>query len=199
MDLVVLVGGHVEERAALLAGIARRAGIRADQERLGVGDRLVDRLQDVGEDRPDHEIDLVAFEQALDLGHRGVRLQFVVDDDDFDIPAGHLAAEILDRERKAVADLLRRARPPGPDSVTITPILIFSCAAAGPVATLSRTRKSGQLQRLHHDNSLTRPRSRNHATPIPREPAYSDDDGGCKQQGSMQAATMQAARQLLET
>jgi hypothetical protein len=41
--------------------------------------------------------------------------------------------------------------------------------------------------------------SRNNATPIPRQPAYSEDDGGCKQQGSMQAATMQAARQLLET
>ena len=86
--------------------------------------------QDVGEDRADHEIDLVALQQTLDLRDGGVRLQLVIDDDDLDIPAGHLAAEILDRERKTVADLLASAAA-GPDSVTITPTLIFSCARRG--------------------------------------------------------------------
>src|SRR4029079_160215 len=45
MDLVVLVRGYIEERAAFLARIAGGAGIRADQERLGIGDRLVNCLQ----------------------------------------------------------------------------------------------------------------------------------------------------------
>ena len=69
----------------------------------------MDRLQDVGEDRPDHEVDLVAFEQALYFCYGAVRLQLVVDDNDFDILAGHLAAEILDRELKTVARLLAEA------------------------------------------------------------------------------------------
>ena len=138
MHLVVLVRGGVEERAAILAGVAGRAGVRADQERLGIRHRLVDGLQDVGEDRSHHEVDLVAFEQALDLGDGAVGLEFVVDHDDLDVPAGHLAAEILDRERKTVADCAPSAAA-GPDKVTITPILIFSCAAARVAATLSRT------------------------------------------------------------
>ena len=66
----------------------------------------MDRLKDVGEDRPDDEIDLVAFEQALDLGDGAVRLEFVIGDDDLDVAPAHLAAEVLDRERKAVANLL---------------------------------------------------------------------------------------------
>ena len=106
MHLVVLIRGHVEKRAAVLAGVARRTGIRADQESLGVGDRLVDRLQDVGEDRPDHEIDLVALEQSLDLAHRAVGFKLIIGDHDFDVASTHLAAEILDREIETVADLL---------------------------------------------------------------------------------------------
>lgn len=110
MHLIVLVRCHVEERVALLAGVAGGARIRADQESLALGDRAVDRLQDVGEDRADHEIDLVALEQAAHLDHGAVGLQFVVGVDDLDLAAGHLAAEVLDRERKAVADLLAKRR-----------------------------------------------------------------------------------------
>ena len=108
MHLVVLIRRHIEERVAVLAGKGRRAGIGADQEGLGFRDGPVDRLQDVGEDRADHEVDLVALEQALDLGHRRIRLEFVIDHDDLDIAAAHLAAEILHRERKAVANLLAK-------------------------------------------------------------------------------------------
>ena len=162
MDLVVLVGGDVEERAALLAGIARRSGVRADQERLAVRDRLVNGLEDVGEDRADDEIDLVAFEQALDLAHGAVRLEFIVDDDEFDVLAGHLAAEVLDRERKAVADLRAERRGgarQGHDHADLD--LLLRRGLAGGDA--QQDRKSGQFQRLHHDNSLTRPNRRNHA------------------------------------
>ena len=110
MDLVVLIGGHVEERAAFLAGIARRTCIWADQKRLAVDDRFVNRLQDVGEDRSHHEINLVAFEQALHLGHGGIGLEFVIYRDDIDVAASHLAAELLDCECEAVARLLTEHR-----------------------------------------------------------------------------------------
>jgi len=103
----------------------------------------------LGKDRPHHEIDLVAFEQAFDLGHRAVRLEFVIDHHDLDVAAGHLAAEILDREREAVADLLPSAAA-GPDKVTITPILSFSCATACPAERLNRT-PVGQPQLMFHD------------------------------------------------
>src|SRR6266496_3700336 len=49
VHLIVLVGGHVEKRATVLAGVARRPGIRADQEGFGFGHRLVDRLENIGE------------------------------------------------------------------------------------------------------------------------------------------------------
>src|SRR5581483_10620417 len=71
---------------------------------------LVNRQQYVGKDRADHEINLVALEKALDLGDGGIRLQFVISDDDLDILAAHLAAEVLDRERKAVAYLSAQRR-----------------------------------------------------------------------------------------
>ena len=66
----------------------------------------MNRLQDVGEDRSHHEINLVAFEQALHLDHGGVGFEFVVYRDDLDIATSHLAADILDREYKTVARLL---------------------------------------------------------------------------------------------
>ena len=72
MHLIVLVGGYIEIWAAVLAGVARRTCIRADQDGFGIRDRFVDRLQDVREDRPHDEIDLLAFQQALDLGHGSV-------------------------------------------------------------------------------------------------------------------------------
>src|SRR5258707_8330444 len=39
-----------------------------------LGHRPVNGLQDVGEDRSDDEIDLLAFEQALGFGHGAIRL-----------------------------------------------------------------------------------------------------------------------------
>ena len=75
-------------------------------EGVGVDDRLVDRDGDVREDRADDEVDLVALDEALRLGHRDVRLQLVVDDDDLDLPPAELAAEVLDGELEAVARLL---------------------------------------------------------------------------------------------
>ena len=112
--LVVLVGGDEEARMALLAGEVRGAGVGADQEGVRVGHRLMNRLQDVGEDRPHHEIDLVAVEKALDLGHRHVGLELVVDGDDLHVATAQLAAERLHREVEAVPHLSaqhrRRAR-----------------------------------------------------------------------------------------
>ena len=129
VHLVVLIGGDEEVRVAVLAGEGRGAGIRADQEGAAVGDRLDDRDQDVGEDRADDEVDLVALDQRLDLAHRDVGLELVVLHDDLDVAAAELAAEVLDAELEAVAQL-----PPstagGPDSVVITPILSLSCACA---------------------------------------------------------------------
>jgi hypothetical protein len=108
MHLVVLVGGDEEVLVAAATGIARRAGIGADQEgALRVDHRLVDRLQDVGEDRADDEIDLVAVDERLHaLGHGDIGLQFVIDDDDLDLAAAHAATELADRELQAVARLL---------------------------------------------------------------------------------------------
>jgi len=45
VHLVVLIGRYVEERAALLAGIARRTRIWADQKHVGFRHRLVDRAR----------------------------------------------------------------------------------------------------------------------------------------------------------
>ena len=157
MDLVVLVGGHIEKRAAVLAGIARRAGIRADQEGLVVRHRLVDRLKDIGEDGAYDKIDLVAFEQALDFRYGAVRFEFVIDRHNFHVPAGHLAAEVLDSECEAVADLLaerrRRTR---------------QCQDHADLELLLRDRRIGnhakqgrqpdQLQLLFHHFSPDRPR-----------------------------------------
>ena len=56
-------------------------------------DRLQDRLQDVGEDRADHEVDLVALDEGLDLAHRDVGLELVVLHDDLDLAPAELAAE----------------------------------------------------------------------------------------------------------
>ncbi len=110
VHLVVLVGGDEEVRIALLAGEARRAGVGADQDHIGLGDRLHDRAEDVGEYGANHEIDLVAVDQGLGLGHGHVGLELVVGDDDLGVAAAELAAEILDRERKAVAQLLAEHR-----------------------------------------------------------------------------------------
>jgi hypothetical protein len=70
----------------------------------------VNRLQDVGEDRTDDEVDLVALQQALDLGHCCVGLELVIDHGDLDILAAHLAAEVFHGERKTVARLLAEPR-----------------------------------------------------------------------------------------
>ena len=171
VHLIVLVGGHIEKRAAVLAGIARRAGIRTDQEGPGIRHRLVDRQQDVGEDRPHHEIDLVALKQALDLADGDVRLEFVIGPHHLDIAARHLAAEILDGERKAVADLLaerRRRTRRGHDHADLE--LLLRCGLIG--RDTEQNRQPGPLQMLLHDFS---PDRRTHPT---TRPAYSDD--GCR-------------------
>ncbi len=62
-------------------------------------------MKDVGENGADDKIDLVALEQTFDLGNGGVGLEFIVNDHHFDVAAAHLAAEVLHREIKAVADL----------------------------------------------------------------------------------------------
>jgi len=73
-------------------------------------DRLVDRHQHVRKDRADDEIDLVALEEPLDLGHRDVGLEFVVDHDHIRVEAAELAAESLDRKVEAVAHLTAEHR-----------------------------------------------------------------------------------------
>ncbi len=81
--------------AAGLAGEARwTPAFGLIRKVLASATRLLDCDQDVGEDRSDHEVDLVAFEQPLDLGHGDIRLQLVVDDHDVDVATTHLAAEI---------------------------------------------------------------------------------------------------------
>ena len=201
VHLVVLVGGHIEKRTAVLAGIARRPGIRADQEGFGVRHRLVDRLQDVGEDRPHHEIDLVALEQAFDLCHRGIRLQLVVDVDNFDFPAAHFAAEILDRERKTVANLLAkcgRRTGEGHDHADLE-LFLRHRRASGEA---EQDRQSGQFQLLFHDLSPDRP----FAQPKRWQQSFQDlaysDDGGRRKQGEGRPGPrtrMQAARQMFQT
>ena len=62
--------------------------------------------ENVGEDRADDEVDLVALDQRLDLGDGDVGLEFVVLHDDFDLAAAELAAEVFHRELEAVAQLL---------------------------------------------------------------------------------------------
>ena len=114
VDLVVLVGGDKQVGVALLAGEVRGAGIGADQERARVGYRLHDRDQDVGEDRADHEVDLVALDIGLGLRHRDVGLELVVLHQHVGVASAELAAEFFHRELEAVALLLaehgRRAR-----------------------------------------------------------------------------------------
>ena len=77
-DLIVLVGGDEEVRIALLAGEVRGAGIGADQDGAAFGHGFHDRGENVGKDRADHEIDLVAIDQRLDLIHGEVGLELVV-------------------------------------------------------------------------------------------------------------------------
>src|SRR6185295_9236547 len=82
----------------------------------------------------------------------------------------------------------------GPDRVVITPILIFSCAAAGVAATPSTTASPVSF----NDCFMIIPPfglcSRTHTTANAQVTAYSDGDGTCKHN-----ASMQAMRQLLET
>ena len=118
-----------------------------------LGDRLVDRLQDIGEHRADDEIDVIALDEALDLGHRDVRLQFVVDDDHLRIRAAELAAERLDREVEAVADLAaehRRGSGQGHDDADLH--FFLSLRAAGLERKGGQRRKNGDAS-FHAANS----------------------------------------------
>ena len=195
MHLVVLVGSDIEERAATRAGIAGGAGVRADQESLVLGDRLVDRLQNVGEDRADHEVDVVSLQQSLDLDDRAVGLEFIVDIDDLDLAAAHLAAEILDRQCKAVAHLRaqrRRGAGGGHDHADLD--LVLSCRAA--CRKRQKSRRRGKRQLLSHIPSL-------HITsgfgPLRHwRQVYADHGRHRKQRTSCLSRAMQGARQLLE-
>jgi hypothetical protein len=209
--LVVLVGGHIEERAAVLAGVARRSGIRADQEGLGIRHRLVDRLEDIGEDWSHDKIDLVAFEQAFDFRDRAVRFQFVIGCHDLYLPAGHLAAEVLDRECEAVADLLaerRRRTRQCHDQADLELFLRDRRIGNEP----KQGRQASQLQPLFHDILLigcnaaeVHPDTASAFAPA----AYSDDGARGKQSSrkpeaivkarhARQCSNMQGARQLFE-
>ena len=120
MDLIVLIGSDEEVRVAVLAGEGGRSGVRTDEDDVGLGNGLHDRAEHVGEYRPDHEIDLVAIDERLDLADGDVGFALRVGDNDFDLAAAELAAQRLDREHKAVAHLLadhrRRSRQGGDDA-----------------------------------------------------------------------------------
>jgi len=99
--------------------------------------------------QPRDEIDLLAFEQALRLGHGAVGLEFVVDDDDLDVLAGHLAAEVLDCELEAVAGLLAEhggRAGQGYDDADLDFFLRDRRAGGDP----QQNDKSCQLRRLLH-------------------------------------------------
>ena len=66
----------------------------------------MDRHQDVREDRTNHEVDIVALDQAAHFLDRDIGLELVVDDDELDVFATHLAAEVFQRELEAVFRLL---------------------------------------------------------------------------------------------
>ena len=78
-----------------------------------LGDGFMDRLEHVREHGPHYEIDLIALDEALDLGHGDIGLEFIVDDDHLRVESAELAAEGLDREVEAVAHLTaeHRGRP----------------------------------------------------------------------------------------
>ena len=141
---------------------------------------------------PDHEIDLFALKQPLHLGHGAVRLEFVVDGDDLDLAAGHLAAEILDPERKTIADLRaeRRRRPgQGHDHADLD----FFLRVAGRQPTLNRSASPANFNCCFMFFPDRRPRAA-------EAQAYSDDGVGRKQRSGIEASTqrMQGSRQLFE-
>ena len=118
-----------------------------------LGDRLVDRLQDIGEHRADNEIDMIALEQALHFGHRDVRLQLVVDDDHLRVGAAELAPERLHREVEAVADLAaehRRGSRQGHEKSDLH--LFLRLGARGGERKGGQRRKQGDAS-LHDMNS----------------------------------------------
>jgi hypothetical protein len=87
----------------------------------------VNSLENVREDRTDHEVDLVPFEKSLDFRHGSVWLQFVVNHDDVDVSASHLAAEVLHGERETVTHLLaKRCGRPGQCNDHAEPDLVLA-------------------------------------------------------------------------
>src|SRR5262249_60720478 len=106
--LIVLIGSDKKVRIAFLASEIGGAGIWADQDNAGVGYRLEDRLKNIGKDRSDDEVDLVALNQSLCLEHSDVGFEFIVLHDHFDLAAAKLAAEISYRQLNAVAQLLTK-------------------------------------------------------------------------------------------
>ena len=129
--LVVLIGRDEEIRIAFLAGEIGGAGVRADQDRSGIGHRFEDSPENIGEDRADDEVDLIALEQRLGLGDGDVGLEFVVLHDHLDLAAAELAAEVLDRELEAVAQLLAEHRRRSGERGDDADLELFLCAHGG--------------------------------------------------------------------
>src|SRR5262249_21567055 len=103
--LVVLIGRYEKVRIAFLAGKIGGTGVRADENNTSFGHGLEDRLQNIGKDRSDDEVDLVTLDQSLCLGQSDVGLEFVVLHDHVHLAAAKLAAEIFHRQLDAVAQL----------------------------------------------------------------------------------------------
>ena len=155
--LVVLIGGDEEVRVALLAGEVGGAGVGRDQDRAAVGHRLHHRDQDVGEDRADHEVDLVPLHVGLGLADRDVRLELVVLHDQLDLAPAELAAERLQRKLEAVALLHAerggRPRQRGQDADLE---LVLGGGLRGERERRS-SQHDGQFLHVHSSGSLLRP------------------------------------------
>ena len=90
----------------------------------------MDRLQDIGKDRPDHEVDAVAVEKSAHLLNGDVGLEFVIGDNKLDVAAAHLAAEMLERELEAVFRLLAEHGGRARERIDQTDLDLFLCVNA---------------------------------------------------------------------
>ena len=90
---------------ALRPGELRGAGVGADVDLLGARDRRQHREREVRPDRAGDDVGAVARQHALGELDRDVGLLLVVDLDDLGVELAELAAEMLEREVEAVADV----------------------------------------------------------------------------------------------
>ena len=84
VHLVVLIGGYEQVKVAFRPAGVRCPGIGGNQEGPAIGHGTNDGIDDVGKDRADHEIDLLAFDQFARAADGNVGFLFVIDDDDLD-------------------------------------------------------------------------------------------------------------------